>query len=88
MDMLMNVAEFAAKAGLIVLAVSCIAILVAILVSRAKAPRDTVVIDNVNHRIRDFENALNHEVLSPKGLKAFQKKLKKQKTLWRPFLLS
>ena len=79
MDVVMNVAEFAAKTGLIVFAVAVVAILVAMLVARAKAPRDTVVIDDLNHRLRDFETALNHHVLSPKALKAFIKKLKKQK---------
>lgn len=79
MELLMNVAEFAAKTGLIVVAIAAIAILIALLVVRAKAPRDTVVIDNINEKIRDFEVALSQHVLTEKGFKAFHKKLKKHK---------
>lgn len=79
MEALMNVAEFAAKTGLIVIAVSAIAILVAILVARAKAPRDLVLVDDVNRKFRDLEATLSHHILSGKALKAYLKKLKKQK---------
>jgi serine protease SohB len=75
----MNVAEFAAKTGLIVVAVAAIAILIAILVGRTKSPKEHVLVDDVNRKIRDLEFALSHQILTGKALKAFVKKLKKQK---------
>lgn len=79
MDVWLHVAEFAIKTGLIVIAVAALAILILILVLRSKGPRETIQIENVNRKLREFEHALNNNILSAKAFKAFAKKLKKQK---------
>jgi serine protease SohB len=79
MDIWLHVAEFAIKTGLIVLAVGVLAILITSLVLKGKASRETIQVDNVNRKLLEYEHALNHHILSPKALKAFVKRIKKQK---------
>lgn len=79
MDIWLHVAEFAIKTGLIVIAISVIAILIASLVLKSKGGREAIQVDNVNRKFSEYEHALNHSVLSPKAFKAFAKKAKKHK---------
>jgi serine protease SohB len=80
MDISLHVAEFAIKTGLVVLAVGILAILISSLVLKSKAAREAIQVDNVNRKLLEFEHALNHNILSPKALKAFVKRIKKQKS--------
>jgi serine protease SohB len=77
--MWMNVAEFAAKTFLIVMAISMVSILIAVLVSRAKLTRESLQVENINAKLNELERALRGRVLTSKAFKAFTKKLKKQK---------
>ncbi len=79
MDMWLNVAEFALKTALIVTAISIVAILIAVLVAKAKATKETMTVENLNRKMSDFELLLSQRILSGKAFKAFSKKLKKKK---------
>lgn len=77
--MLLNVAEFATKTALVVVAVCFIAIVIAFLVAKAKGLRESLQVDDINEKLNDLETALRGTAWTPKMVKTHLKRLKKQK---------
>lgn len=76
MDFLLNVAQFGAKTFVIVIAIAFILLLAAVLVARAKASKD-LLIEDLNDKLDQIENAIKRQTWPSKLWKKEAKKKRK-----------